>query len=220
MRRPLRPPKPDRPPLRKPSGWTRGRSGPAERGPAAPPRRESGRGRGWAAGRRRSRQSDNRVAAGPSGIADGEAEVAQRGFVGVEAQDLGRGRGALKRQAGAQRPGGGRIGARDRRRAKRARRRRRTADRPALPFRPPAPRPGRRRWGRRLAVRGFSPGLGLARARVAGGAGPRSRGRRVRSASRSESRRESLGHGGCVGGALSALLLGYPPRLSCVWDVR
>ena len=34
--------------------------------PAAPPRREPGLGRGWAAGRRASRQSDKRFAAGPS----------------------------------------------------------------------------------------------------------------------------------------------------------
>ena len=47
-----RPPRPDRPPLRKPSGRRRGRSGPAEPGRAAPPRRRSGRGRGRAAGRR------------------------------------------------------------------------------------------------------------------------------------------------------------------------
>ena len=44
-------------------------------------------------------------------FADGEAQVAERDFVGVEAQDLGRGGGALKRQAGAQRSGGGRVGA-------------------------------------------------------------------------------------------------------------
>ena len=47
----------------------------------------------------------------PEFLADGEAQVAQRAFVGVEAQDLGGGGGALKRQAGAQRPGGGRVAA-------------------------------------------------------------------------------------------------------------
>ena len=59
----------------------------------------------------RSRHSDKRFAAGPSGVPDGEAQVAQRAFVGVEAQDLGGGGGALKRQAGAQRAGGGRVAA-------------------------------------------------------------------------------------------------------------
>ena len=39
-------------PCRKPSGWTLGRSGPAEPGRAAPPRRRAGLGRGWAGGRR------------------------------------------------------------------------------------------------------------------------------------------------------------------------
>ena len=48
---------------------------------------------------------------GPELLANGEAQVAQRAFVGVEAQDLGGGGGALKRQAGAQRPGGGRVAA-------------------------------------------------------------------------------------------------------------
>ena len=47
--RPL--PRPDRPPLRKLSGWMRGRSGPRP-GRAAPRRRRAGPGRGWAAGRR------------------------------------------------------------------------------------------------------------------------------------------------------------------------
>ena len=50
-RRPWRPPKPDRPPLRKPSGLLRGRSGPRP-GPAAPLHQRSGLGRGWVAGRR------------------------------------------------------------------------------------------------------------------------------------------------------------------------
>ena len=145
----------------------RGRSGPASQVERAPPRRRSGRGRGWAAGRRARATAASSFAAGPSGVADGEAQVAQRAFVGVEAQDLGGGGGALQREAGAQRPGGGRVAAQDRRRAGRGRRRRRTGDRPALPFRSPAPRPGPAPAAERLAVPGLSPWLGFARARFA-----------------------------------------------------
>jgi hypothetical protein len=50
------------------------------------------------------------VRRGPARVADGEAEVAQRSFVGVDAQDFCASRGALKREPGAQRAGGGRIG--------------------------------------------------------------------------------------------------------------
>ena len=70
-------------------------------GRAAPLRQKSGRGRGWAAGRRHRATATRRFAARPERVADGEAEVAQRGCVGVEAQDFGGGRGALQRQARA-----------------------------------------------------------------------------------------------------------------------
>ena len=65
-RRPLRPPKPDRPPLRKPSGSLRGRSGPQARSSraAASKIRPGSRLGGRPAP---SRQSDKRFAAGPSG---------------------------------------------------------------------------------------------------------------------------------------------------------
>ena len=87
-RRPWRRPRPDRPPLRKPSGWMRGRSGPAEPGrarAAAAASRPGSRPGGRPASSRQSRSS---FAAGRV-VADGEAQVAQRAFVGVEAQDLG-----------------------------------------------------------------------------------------------------------------------------------
>ena len=61
----------------------------------------------------RSRHSRSSLAGGPELLADGEAQVAQRAFVGVEAEDLGASPGALKRQAGAQRPGGGRVAAQE-----------------------------------------------------------------------------------------------------------
>ena len=103
----------------------------------------------------RSRQSDNRFAAGPSGVADGEAEVAQRGFVGVEAQDFGGGRGALKRQAGAQRPGGGRVAAQTG--VEQSEPGAGGKQRIALPCPSARPRPGRDRRRRRkgLPFRGF-----------------------------------------------------------------
>ena len=217
-RRPWRPPKPDRPPLRKPSGWTRGRSGPAGRGRAAPPRQRSGLGRGRAAGRRGRATA---AAASPQAqlVANGEAQVAQRACVGVEAQDLGGGRGALKREAGAQRAGAGRVAAQEGVEQERGRRRRRTADRPALPFRSPAPRPGSAPAAERLAFPGFSPGSArLARA-VASGAGTPSPGS---AAGRRAGRgwRESPGHGEIVGGALSLFCARNPPRLSWRGDVR
>ena len=126
-------------------------------GRGAPRRRQSGRGRGWAAGRPGRAIAGSSFAAGRGSAADGEAQIAQRRCVGVEAQDLGGGRGALKRQAltrSAPAAGGSR---RRQRRAARGRRRRRTGDRPPLPFRSPAPRPGPPPAAERLAFPGFSP---------------------------------------------------------------
>ena len=100
-------------------------------------------------------------------VADGEAEVAQRGCVGVEAQDFGGGGGALQREAWSATPRRRAGRGAGRRRARRARRRRQTADRPPLPFRSPAPRPGSAPAAERLAFPGFSPRFGLARARFA-----------------------------------------------------
>ena len=143
----------------------RGRSGPA--GQVEPRRRvedpawvEAGRPAGEIAPERQ------KVRCGPERVADGEAQVAQRAFVGVEAQDLGGGRGALQRQAGAQRPGGGRVGAQEGVEQARGRRRRRTADRPPLPFRSPAPRPGSAPAAERLAVSGAFAEVRLVRARL------------------------------------------------------
>jgi hypothetical protein len=106
----LRPPKADNPPLRKPSGSTRGLRG---RESEVEPRRrvkdpgwlEAGRPAGAIAP---ERQQGRR---GPERIAGGEAQVAQHGCVGVGAQEFCRSRGALQCQARAQCAGGGRIGA-------------------------------------------------------------------------------------------------------------
>ena len=123
-------------------------------------------------------------------VADGEAEVAQRRFVGVEAQDFGGGRGAVQRQAGAQRPGGGRLGAQ-----KGVEQREAGAggeQRIALPCPSARPRPGRhrRRWRNGLRFRGFRRGsASLARAVKRRGRAPPS----VRNVVGSRSgRRESL----------------------------
>ena len=122
-----------------------------------------------------SRQSDRRFAAGPDPVADGEAQVAQSGCVGVEAQDLGGGRGALKRQAGAQRPGGGRVAAQEAIEQREAGAGEEQGI--ALPCPSARPRPGRERApaAERSAVPGLSPGSSwLARAsqRGAGRAAP------------------------------------------------
>ena len=102
----------------------------------------------------RSRQSRSRFAAGAKSSPIGEAEVAQRGCIGVKAQDFGRGRGALKRQASAQRPGGGRICAQTG-----VQEREPGAGREqgiALPCPSSSPRPGRDRRRRKgLPFRGF-----------------------------------------------------------------
>ena len=127
---------------------------------------------------------------GPELVADGEAQVAQRAFVGVEAQDLGGGGGALQRQAGAQRPGGGRVAAQEgveQREAGAG-----GEQRIALPCPSARPRPGRDRRRRRkgLRFRGFRSSLSRLAPALAGAAQERrSRGRRVRSASRSRSAR-------------------------------
>ena len=153
-RRPLRPPKPDRPPLRKPSGLLQGRSGPRP-GPAAPLRRKirlgsrlGGRLGAVAPERQEVRRRSERVA-------DRETEVTQRGGVGVEAQDFGAGRGALQRQASAQGPGGGRIGAQSC--VEQSEPGAGGKQRLALPCPSARPRPGRdrrRRW-KGLVLRGF-----------------------------------------------------------------
>ena len=96
------------------------------------------------------------VRRGSERVADGEAEVAQRGFVGVEAQDFGAGRGALQREAGAQRPGGGRIGAQECVEQSEPGPGGKQRTRPPLPFRSPAPRPGSAPVVERLGAPGFS----------------------------------------------------------------
>ena len=106
-----------------------------------------------------------------TGVADGEAQVAQSRRIGVEAEDLGGGRGALKRQAGAERAGGGRVAAQMRVEEREAGRRRRTADRSPLPFRSPAPRPEPPPAAEKLAFRGsFGAVRSLPRALAASGA--------------------------------------------------
>ena len=90
----------------------------------------------------RSRHSDKEARGGPKLVANGEAQIAQRAFVGVEAQDLGAGRGALKREAGAQRPGARRVAAQESVEKGERGAGEEAGDRPALPFRSPAPTPG------------------------------------------------------------------------------
>ena len=107
-------------------------------------------------------------------VADGEAQVAQRAFVGVEAQDFCASRGALQREAGAQRPGGGRVGAQEG--VEQSEPGAGGEQRIALPCPSAGPRPGRDRRRRRKGVRvpGFSRGWSWLGARFAGGAGRRS----------------------------------------------
>ena len=93
-RRPWRPRRPDRPPLRKPSGWMRGRSGPTARSSRAaavgePAGVEAGRPAGEVAPQR----EQLRRRAGIRRRRRSAGRAARR--VGVEAQDLGRGGGAL-----------------------------------------------------------------------------------------------------------------------------
>ena len=171
-------------PAHVPAGLPRGRSGwpgQVERGRRVvdPAGVEAGRAAGEIAPQRQE------LRRGPERVADGEAQVAQRAFVGVEAQDLGGGGGALKRQAGAQRSGGRRVGAQEG-----VEKRESGAggeQRIALPCPSARPRPG---WDRpaaeRLAAPGVFAALVLARARLAGGAETRSSGSGGRSASRVE----------------------------------
>ena len=217
-RRPLRPRRPDRPPLRKPSGSRRGRSGPQARSSRAaasrirPGSRLGGR-------PARSRHSEE-VRRGPARVADGEAEVAQRGFVGVEAQDFGRSRGALQREAGAQRPGGRRLGAQNRRRASAspAPAANRGSPSPALPLARAQAGIGAG-GGKACAVPRVSAGSVCARARVAGGAERRSSKVRRAVGEQGRNRRESPGHDeSCA--ALCHRLARNPPRLSWGGDVR
>ena len=137
----------------------------------------------------RSRHSLSSFAAGPSGVADGEAQVAQRAFVGVEAQDLGGGGGALKRQARAQRPGGGRVAAQAG--VEQGEAGAGGEQRIALPCPSARPRPGRDRRRRRkgLRFRGFRRGPAWsARFAARRGNAPR-RGRRGGSGTRVRSAR-------------------------------
>ena len=128
----------------------------------------------------------------PELVADGEAQVAQRAFVGVEAQDLGGGRGALKRQAGAQRPGGGRVAAQERVEQREAGAG--EEQRIALPCPSARPRPGRDRRRRRkgLPFRGFRRGPLRSRAPAEAARERPRRGRR-RVGNEGRGRRESPG---------------------------
>jgi hypothetical protein len=91
----------------------------------------------------------------PGRVADGEAEVAQRGCVGVNAQDFCGSRGALQREAGAQRPCGGRVGAQEG--VEQSEPRPGGKQGIALPCPSGRPRPSRdrRRWWKGLVLRGF-----------------------------------------------------------------
>ena len=161
-----------------------------------------------------------KVRRGPERVADGEAQVAQRGCVGVDAQDFGGGRGALQRQAGAQRPGGGRVGAQDRRRAS-------ASPAPAANSGSPSPalplaraQAGIGAGGGKACRSGVFAALGFARARFRSGAGTRSPGSASAGRRADRDRRESLGHGESLRGALSRFVARNPPRLSWGGDVR
>ena len=159
------------------------------------------------------------VRRGPERVADGEAEVAQRGFVGVEAQDFGGGGGALQREAGAQRPGGGRVGAQigvEKREPGAG-----GKQRIALPCPSARPRPGRDRRRRRkgLPFRGFRwARLGsralrrAAQERAPAGSGG---GRRA-----ARDRRESPGHGESLAALCHVVWRGIRPACRGVGDVR
>ena len=138
------------------------------------PRRRVGEPAGVEAGGRpaRSRHSDKRFAAGPSGVANGEAQVAQRGFVCVDAQDLGGGGGALKRQAGAQRPGARRVAAQEGVEEREAGAGGEQGI--ALPCPSARPRPGRdRRWRGKACLSGaFAAARLRSRARPSGAGAP------------------------------------------------
>ena len=159
------------------------------------------------------------VRRGPERVADCETEVAQRGFVGVEAQDFGRGRGALQREAGAQRPGGRRIGAQTgvEKREPGAGGKQRTA----LPCPSARPRPGRDRRRRRKGL----PFQGFRRARLGSRARRERRGKallKVRRAvgEQARDRRESPGHDESCAAVCHAVVARNPPRLSWGGDVR
>ena len=166
----------------------------------------------------RSRHSDRRLRRRRKVVADGEAQVAQRAFIGVEAQDLGAGRGAVHSEARAEGSGAGRVAAQES--VEQGEACAGEEERIALPCPSAGPRPGRDRRRRRkgLPFRGFGNARLRSRAlaSVAVTLSPRSSARVAR---RSGSARITWAwqHGG---GALSALLLGYPPRLSGCGDVR
>ena len=191
----------------------RGRSGPEEPGRARAAARRGGRGRSRSAGgpdRATAEQFRGRPRSSPRRSKDRAARL-----VGVETQDLRAGGRALKarRERSAPAEGGSR---RRWRRAERARRRRKTADRPALPFRSPAPRPaqpvaGRRRVTKGLAAVRFGSPAGSHAARDAL---PRS----TRARNEMEVGANHLAHGESSA-ALCHLFGEHPPRLSWGDDV-
>ena len=147
----------------------------------------------------------------------GEAQIAQRALVRVEAQDLGGCGGALKRKAGAERAGGGRIAAQEGVEEREAG----AGEEQGIAVCPAArPRPGGdRRWRRRgVGFRGFRNARLSSRALRSGAAtlSPRSAGG---SASRFGSARITR-LWSVLCGALSLTFEHYPPRLSCGGDVR
>ena len=162
-RRPWRRRRPDRPPLRKLSGWLRDHSGPAKRGRAAPSRRRAGWARALAAGRRaraRAQGASRRASWSPTAKRRSRSapSSALRRRILAEAAALLE---APRRERSA--PGGGRVAAQAGVQKARGRRRRKTADRPALPFRSPAPRPGPATAVESLVFWDFRRGRGFAR---------------------------------------------------------
>ena len=109
-RRPLRPPKPDRPPLRKPSGLLQGHWGPRP-GPAAPLHPKIRLGSRLGGRSAPSRQSDRRFAAGPSGSPTAKRRSRSAAASVLRRRILAQAAALCSASREAQGPGGARIGA-------------------------------------------------------------------------------------------------------------
>ena len=210
----MRPLKPDRPaPAQafrldaRPFGSGRARSSRAAASKIRPGSRLGGR-------PARSRHSRSSLAAGLAASPMAKRRSRKLDCVGVEAEDFGASRGALKRQARAQRPGCRRVAAQDSVEQRERQRRRRRGDRPALPFRSPAPRTDAPAERKGLLVQGLSRrSASPARAVAAARERPR-RGRRRGRERGSESARITSAHGESLAALCHAVWCGYPPRLS------
>ena len=159
-----------------------------------------------------SRHSFEQLRRRPQLLADGEAQVAHSRSVCVEPQDPGGGRGALKRQAGAQRPGARRVAADDGVEQSEPGPGGEQGIALPSPFRSPAPRPEPVRPPETERAVGSRRRRISAPALRAGGAAqerPR-RGRRV-GREQGSGRRESLAHGGSLAAVCHLFKRGIRP---------